>query len=60
MLLFSIALGFLFIYYLLIYISLVILSKRKNKLILYIGYFLFLVPIVWLIIDGKSLFEFLL
>jgi len=58
--LFSIAFGFLFIYYILIYITLNILSKRENKWFIYIIYLFFFIPIIWLIFDAENLLEFLL
>ncbi|MCK0161547.1 hypothetical protein [Allomuricauda sp. F6463D] len=58
--LFAIAFGIIAVFYVLIYIALNKLSKRKNRMLLYIIYLLFLTPIVWTIIDMEGLFEFLL
>lgn len=48
-----------FLYYSFIFILSFILVKRKNKPLEYITYLLFLLPIIWLLIDSESLFTFL-
>ncbi|MEM9077513.1 MAG: hypothetical protein AAGC43_10755 [Bacteroidota bacterium] len=58
--LFSIAFGFLFLYYLLVY-GLIILAVRKQKTIYsYLAYILFFLPTIWSLWDFEGLFNFLL
>lgn len=58
--LFCIPIGFLFLYYLIIYIAIVMLAKHKNKLFIYICSFFILIPLAWLLIDWESLIDFLM
>lgn len=58
--LFSIAFGILFVYYLLIYITLVLLSKNENNILKYIMVSVFLIPILWGLLSPETLFNFLL
>ena len=62
MFLFGVASIFIFLYYLLIYIGVRIITHKKNtnKQLLYTLYILVLIPIIWGLIDWESLFEFLL
>mgnify|MGYP006865035687 CR=1 FL=1 len=56
--LFSIAFGIMFLYYTLLY--LVIIFLKKNRLNCIIVYLLFVIPILWAIMDWEGLFDILL
>ena len=58
--LFSIAFGFLFLYYLLIYILILVFTKRKKQVYKYIICFLLIIPLLFMLIDMESFFDFLL
>ncbi len=51
--------AFLFVYYLLVYVFLVVLSKRETSLLTYFIYIVFILPIIWGILSLTSFFEFL-
>ncbi|PRX56947.1 hypothetical protein [Flagellimonas meridianipacifica] len=58
--LFSIAFGFLLIYYVLVY-GIIFLAHKTGKAILrYLALLLFFLPVVWGLWDLESLFNFLL
>lgn len=56
----GIASGFLFLYYLALFLGAKYRGESTNKLLIYGFYILFLAPIVVLFIDAEALFEFLL
>ncbi|WP_418603947.1 hypothetical protein [Hwangdonia sp.] len=58
--LFSIAFGWLFLYYLVIYIVLILLSKNENNILKYAMATLICIPIVWGLFAPEYLFDFLL
>lgn len=58
--LFSIALGWLFAYYLVIFVVLVLLNEKKNNMLKYTMALLFFIPIIWGLFAPETLFNFLL
>lgn len=55
---FSLALAIQLVYYVVIYLILKIFKSKK--IIIYLTWSLFILPIVWGLLDWESLFEFLL
>lgn len=58
--LFSIAFGFLFVYYLLLYVVARLFANKINSVTKYLLYLFFFVPIIWVIIDMEGMINFLL
>ncbi|WP_324027815.1 hypothetical protein QSV08_07680 [Maribacter sp. BPC-D8] len=56
----SVAFGFLFIYYLIFYIFLIIISKKTNKVYQSISIVIFALPFLLALLDYQALFGFLL
>ncbi|WOD43263.1 hypothetical protein [Hwangdonia lutea] len=58
--LFSIVFGWLFLYYLIIYIVLILLRKKENNILKYAMATLICIPMVWALFAPEYLFDFLL
>ena len=58
--LFSMAFGFLFVYYLLLYVVARLFANKINSVTKYLLYLFFFLPIIWVIIDMEGMLNFLL
>lgn len=55
-----IAFGFLFLYYLVVYLGLTFLYRKDNVFLKYVFIVLFCIPLAWALFNPEGLFEFLL
>ncbi|MEM7084687.1 MAG: hypothetical protein AAF489_00805 [Bacteroidota bacterium] len=58
--LFSVAFGFLFLYYFLLFLVIQIFRKKIGGVTTYVLYLFFLIPIIWIILDIEGMIDFLL